>query len=208
MRIVFIFCAALLLAAGVSAQSLKIVNANYPGIYCRFDPNCNVSANEQSDSITTTNGATCVLMSRSFPGTSLDTKGTYGYEYQLTINGNGQTTDTNIVMVNSLSLAFGTPDYFSFSQRASNQLWMVIAGGPTGLAPASASMNDTNVVISFDPPLCLNTADDQSTNTLVFGLMSDGAPAPTTAILTGSTQDPTHGTLSFKLKLKAQCPGQ
>ena len=93
MRIVFIFCAALLSAVGVSAQSLQMVNANYPGIYCRFDPNCQVSANEQSDSITATNGAaSCVLMSRSFPGTSLDTQGRYGYEYQLTITGNSQAT--------------------------------------------------------------------------------------------------------------------
>ena len=210
MRNVFIFCAALLITAGISAQSLQMVNANYPGIYCRFDPNCHVSANEQSDSITTTNGAaTCVLMSRSFPGTSLDTQGRYGYEYQLTINGNVPTIETNIVTVNSLSLAFGAPDHFPFSQRASNQVWVVIAGGPTGLAPASASMEDTNVIISFDPPLSLDTLTDQSsTNTLVFGMMSDGAPQPAIAILTGSTEDPVHGKLSFKLKLRAQCPGQ
>jgi len=209
MRIVFIFCAALLLALGVSAQSLQMVNANYPGIYCRFDPNCKVSANEQSDSITTTNGAaTCTLMSRSFPGTSLDSQGTYGYEYQLTIDSNGQTPDTNILAVNSLNLTFGAPNYFSFASRASNQVWMVIAGGPTGLAPASASLDGSNVVISFDPPLSLNTLTDQSTNTLVFGMISDSAPQPATAIIEGSTQDPEHGKLPFKLKLRAQCPGQ
>jgi hypothetical protein len=209
MRIVFIFCGALLLAVGVSAQSLQMVNANYPGIYCRFDPNCTVSADEQSDTITTTNGAaTCVLMSRSFPGTSLDTQGRYGYEYQVTINGNSQTTYTNILAVDSLSLSFGAPDYFSFSQHASNQVWVVTTGGPTGVAPGAASMEGTNVTISFDPPLTLNTLTDQSANTLVFGMMSDGAPHVTTAILEGSTQDPVHGKLSFKLKLRAQCPGQ
>jgi hypothetical protein len=209
MRIPFIFYGALLLAVGVSAQSLQMVNVNYPGIYCRFDPNCTVSADEQSDSITTSNGtATCVLMSRSFPGTSLDTEGRYGYEYQVTINGNGQTTETNILAVDSLSLTFGKADYFSFSQRASNQVWVVTAGGPTGVAPGSANLDGKNVTISFDPPLTLNTLTDQSANTVVFGMMSDGAPKLTTATLLGSTEDPVHGKLSFKLKLRAQCPGQ
>jgi hypothetical protein len=209
MRIIFIFCSALLLAAGVCAQSLQMVNANYPGIYCRFDPSCKVSANEQSDSFTPTNDVgTCVLMSRSFPGTSLDTQGRYGYEYQLTIDSNGQTPDTNILTVNSLSLTFGNPDYFSFATRASNQVWMVIAGGPTGLAPTSASMDGSKVVFSFDPPLSLNALTDQSTNTLVFGMMSDGTPESITAILLGSTYDPQHGAVSFKAKLRAQCAGQ
>lgn len=209
MRIVFIFCGVLLLAAGVCAQTLQMVNANYPGIYCRFNPNCRVPANEQSENFTPTNGAaTCVLMSRSFPGQSLDTQGKYGYEYQLTIDSNGQAPDTNILTVNSLSLTFGAPDYFSFASRASNQVWMVIAGGPAGLAPASASLDSTNVIISFDPPLSLNALTDVSTNTLVFGMMSDGAPGPTTAILSGSTEDPVHGSVPFKAKLQAQCPGQ
>lgn len=207
MRTRFIFCAALLMAVGVSAQSLQFVNANYPGIYCRFSGNCAVSANQQSDSYTPTNvAATCVLMSRSFPGTSVDTSGRYGYEYQLTINGNGQTTDTNIVTVNSLTLLFGEPDYFSFSERASNQVWVVIAGGPNGLAPAGASLDGKKLTVSFSPPLSLNTQTDQTTNTLIFGLMSDGAPEVTTAILSGSAQDPVSGSVAFKAKLQAQTP--
>jgi hypothetical protein len=193
--------------SGAGAQSLQFVNANYPGIYCRFNPNCNVSPTEQSDSFTPTNvAATCVLMSRSFPGTSTDSSGRYGYEYQLTINNNGQTTDTNIVTVNSLTLAFGAPDYFAFAEHASNQVWVVMAGGPVGLAPGSASTDGKQVTVSFDPPLTLQTQSDQTTNTLVFGMMSDGAPETTTAILTGSAQDPVGGTISFKAKLQAQTP--
>ncbi|MGH7942715.1 MAG: hypothetical protein ACREFR_16770 [Limisphaerales bacterium] len=212
MRTIFISSVALLVAVGLSAQSLKLVNANYPGIYCRFSANCQVSPSEQSDSFTPTNvAATCVLMSRSFPGTSRDTAGVYGYEYQITLNGNGngQPTDTNILTVDSLTLPFGAPNYFSFSERASNQVWTVIAGGPVGLSPASASMdNSNNVTISFDPPLILNAQTDQSTNTLVFGMMSGGAPVPATAILSGSTQVGIKGAVSFKVKLRAQCPAQ
>jgi hypothetical protein len=207
MRIIFIFCVAVLAAVGVSAQSLQFVNANYPGIYCRFDPSCNVSPTGQSDSYTPTNvAATCVLMSRSFPGTSMDSNGRYGYEYQVTINNNGQTTDTNIVTVNSLTLQFGEPDYFAFAEHASNQVWVVMAGGPVGLAPGSASLDGKQVTFSFDPPLTLETQSDQTTNTVVFGMISDGAPETTIAILTGSAQDPVAGTVSFKAKLQAQTP--
>lgn len=195
------------LAAGVSAQSLQIINANYPGIYCRFDPSCHVSPNEQSSSFTPTNvTASCVLMSRSFSGASQDTIGKYGYEYQVTINSNGQTTDTNIVTVNSLILTFSAPEYFSFAERASNQVWEVIAGGPSGLAPGSASSDGTNITVSFSPPLTLQTQSDQTTNTLVFGMLSAGAPETTTAILTGTAQDPVKGNVPFTAKLQAQTP--
>jgi len=201
------FAVTCFLAVGVSAQSLQIINANYPGIYCRFSSSCNVSPNEQSDSFTPTNvAATCILMSRSFAGTSQDTSGKYGYEYQVTINNNGQTSDTNVVTVNSLTLKFSDPDYFAFASRASNQVWSVIAGGPSGLAPGSATQNGNKVTISFNPPLTLETQSDQTTNTLVFGLMSDGGPETTTAILNGVAQDPVNGPVPFKAKLQAQTP--
>jgi hypothetical protein len=207
MRIYFIFSAILFLAVGVSAQSLQFVNANYPGIYCRFNPSCSVSLAQQSDSFTPTNvPATCVLMSRNFPGASTDSTGRYGYEYEVTINSDGQTSETNIVTVNSLTLDFGDPDYFAFGGHASNQVWVVVAGGPVGLAPGSASQGGKKVTISFDPPLTLETQSDQTTNTFVFGMISDGAPETTTAILSGSAQDPVKGTVPFKAKLQAQTP--
>jgi hypothetical protein len=208
MRIYFIFCGALLLAAGVSAQSLQFIGANYPGIYCRFSPSCNITPTVQSDSFTPTNvAATCVLMSRSFPGASSDTSGRYGYEYEVTINNSGGlTTDTNIVTVDSLTLKFGDADYFAFAEHASNQVWVVMAGGPVGLGPESASADGKKIHFSFDPPLTLQTQTDQTTNSFVFGMISDGAPEVTTAILTGTTQDPTNGTVEFTAKLQAQTP--
>lgn len=207
MRIHFIFCAALLAAAGVSGQSLEFIGANYPGIYCRFNANCQVSPTEQSDSFTPTNvAASCVLMSRSFPGTSMDSTGRYGYEYEVTINSNGQTSDTNVVAVNSLTLDFGAPDYFAFGGHASNEVWVVMAGGPVGLGPESASMDGKKVTFSFDPPLTLQTQTDQTTNTFVFGMISDGGPEVTTAILSGTAQDPANGTVPFKAELRAQTP--
>lgn len=145
-------------------------------------------------------------MSRSFPGASIDSTGRYGYEYQVTINNNSQTTETNIVMVNSLTLDFGDPDYFAFGGHASNQVWVVVAGGPVGLAPGSLSQAGKKVTVSFDPPLTLETQSDQTTNTFIFGMISGGAPETTTAILSGSAQDPVNGTVSFKAKLQAQTP--
>ena len=206
-RTALVFVATGLLAAVASAQSLQFVNVNYPGIYCRFSANCQVSPTEQSDSFTPTNvAATCVLESRSFPGTSLDTTGRYGYEYRLTINNNGLTTDTNIVEVTSLTLKFGAPDYIAFGGHASNQVWVVTAGGPVGLAPGSANMDGKKITFSFDPPLSLDTQTDQTTNTLYFGMISEGAPKVTTAVLSGSAQDPINGSVPFKATLQAQTP--
>ncbi len=194
------------LAISASAQSLRMANANYPGIYCRFSSNCQVSPTEQSDSFAPTNvPITCVLVSRSFPGTSADSNGHYGYEYQLTLNNNGS-TDTNVLAVESLTLNFGEPDYFAFASHASNQAWVVISGGPAGVAPASADCTGSKVIFHFDPPLTLSTDTDQSTNTCYFGMMSPGAPKMTRAVLTGSTEDPLNGTASFKAKLQAQGP--
>ena len=197
-----------IIAVGASAQSLQTLNVNYPGIYCRFSPNCQVTATEQSSSYIPTNvEATCVLESRSFPGASMDTQGRYGYEYQLTISTDGQTTDTNIVTVKSLTLDFGgPPDSFAFGGHASNQVWVVTSGGPAGLAPASADVEDTNVVIAFDPPLTLNMETDQTTNTLYFGMLSGGPPEMTTAILTGWAQDPVKGKVEFQANVQAQTP--
>lgn len=210
MKIVaLVFLAAVIsLSAGVSAQSLQMNNVNYPGIYCRFNATCAVSPIEQSSSFTPTNvPATCILDSRSFPGASMDTQGRYGYEYQLIINNNGQAMGSSVVTVNSLTLNFGAaPDTFAFGGRASNQVWVVTIGGPAGLAPASADLDDTNIVIAFDPPLTLDAHTDQTTNTLYFGMLSGGPPEITKATLTGWAKDPVNGKVEFKAKVNAQTP--
>lgn len=141
----------------------------------------------------------------------MDSQGRYGYEYRITLNNNGTSgafgaTVTNVLTVNTLALQFGPPDPFAFGMHASNQVWVVTDGGPAGLAPASADLSGQTVTFHFDPPLTLETDTDQTTNTLYFGMMSDGAPQTTTAILTGSAQDPVYGTLPFSAKLQAQAP--
>lgn len=203
-----IFAAAFLLTVGAGAQSLNFVNVNYPGIYCHFSPDCQVSPTEQSGSFTPTNAAvTCTLESRSFPGSTMNSSGQYGYEYQITINNNGNgLTETNLVTVDSLTLNFGQPAYFAFGMHASNVVWVVASGGPAGLAPASADISGKNVTFQFNPPLVLSTATDQTTNTCVFGMASSGAPESTLATLTGTAQDPVNGTVSFKAKVPAQTP--
>lgn len=207
LKIMAFFFAAIL-AVTASAQSLQMLNVNYPGIYCRFNPSCQVSPTEQSSTFIPTNvAATCMLESRTFPGASLDTQGRYGYEYQLTINNNSMTMYSNVVTVSSLTLDFGgAPDTFAFGEHASNQVWVVTVGGPTGLAPGSASVDETNVVVTFDPPLTLNTDTDQTTNTLYFGMLSSGPPEMTKAILTGWAQDPANGKVAFKATVQAQTP--
>ncbi len=114
------------------AQSLALHNVNYPGIYCRFDPGCSENPVDQTGSFMPTNAAvTCVLTSHSFPGNGMDSAGTYGYEYQITLNNNGS-TDSNVVSVSSLTLNFGQPLPFAFGEHASNYVWVVTLGGPNG----------------------------------------------------------------------------
>lgn len=204
MRKILMTLAAGFLAAGAGAQSLKMANANYPGIYCRFSSNCQITPTETSDTFLPTNvAATCVLSSRSFPGNSADSLGKYGYEYQLTLNSAGAgMLDTNVLAVDSLTLEFGEPDNFAFGEHASNQVWAVVSGGPVGLVPSSAELSGKEVIIHFDPPLTLDPQVGSSTNTCYFGMISDSAPETTTAILKGSV----NGTSAVKGKLQAQTP--
>lgn len=198
---------AVVLAIDAHAQSLALHNVNYPGIYCHFSPGCSESPVDQTGTFTPTNAAvTCVLTSHSFPGANMDSAGTYGYEYQLTLNNNGS-TDGSILSVNSLTLNFGQPVPFAFGQHASNYVWVVTMGGPNGLPPSEADQDGSKVVVHFDPPLSLNTSTDQSTNTYFFGLISTNAPTVATALLSGSVQASTNSApANFKATLQAQVP--
>jgi hypothetical protein len=218
MRKILASLAVALVAAGALAQSLQMVNANYPGIYCRFDPSCNVNPTTQSDTFAPTNVAvTCVLDSRSFPGNSTDSQGQYGYEYRLTLNNSGTPATpsgnsllnpavTNVLTVDSLSLNFGQPAPFAFGLHASNFVWVVTSGGPSGVAPSSADLSGQKVTIRFDPPLILNTASDQTTSTLYFGMVSPSAPQPDFAVIIGTMQDPVNGQVPFNIRLNVQSP--
>lgn len=207
MRKILVSLTVTLLAIGAHAQSLRI-NPAGAGVYCRFSPDCKITPAEHTDSCPVTNAAaTCVLESRSFAGNTMDSSGKYGYEYMLTINNNGSSsTDPNLVSVSSLTLNFADPQPFAFGQHASNFVWALTSDGPVGLVPSLADANDKKVTISFDPPLTLNLATDQTTNTCYFGLISAGAPEVTSATIAGSTQDPANGTVPFKAKLEAQTP--
>jgi hypothetical protein len=193
-----------LLAAGASAQSLKFISAG-SGVYGHFNPGGQISPMEQSDSATITNvPVTCVLKSRTFSGSSMESAGEYGYEYEIILDNNGS-TDTNIVTVSSLSLIFGNPAPFAYGMHASNYVWVLTSDGPVGVAPSSADVSEQNVIFQFSPPLTLATQTDQSTNTFYFGIISTNAPVTTTAILSGTAQGSTN-TVPFKLMLQAQTP--
>jgi hypothetical protein len=201
MRKILFSLAVGLLAASASAQ-MKFVDRG-DNIYCRFSPNCQVSPVTQSGSWVTTNGeATCILESRSFPGTTPNTQGQYGYEYQLTLNSNGA-MGSNVVSVSALTLKFGDPIYFSYGFTASNQVWTIASD--TEITPSAAAQSGNKVTFYFDPPITL-TQNAQSTNTCLFGMVSGSAPQTTTAILYGSTTGSTNGVTVFQAELQAQTP--
>lgn len=194
-----------LVAAGVCAQPLHLHNVT-PGIYCRFSPDCHVNPVEQSSSFTPTNmTATCVLESRSFPGNSMDSKGDYGYEYRVILNRGGQRPGGTLT-VKSLTLNFETPQTFAFGGHANNQVWVVNSGGPGSIAPGSAAVSGTNVVVRFSPPLVLATKTGQTTGTYYFGMVSTNQPRITKAIIAGSAQADGEKAISFKGKLSARTP--
>jgi hypothetical protein len=185
---------------------LKLLNVNDPGIYCRFSPDCHVAATETSSLFTPTNlDATCVLESRSFPGTTPNSAGTYGYEYRVILN-NAGARGTNFLTVDSLALDFDSPQYFAFGEHASNQVWVVTTGGPGNISPSSPAFSGTNVVFHFSPPLVLATATSQSVSTLRFGMVSTTGPRVTTAVIKGSTQTPPDAEVPFAEELPARTP--
>lgn len=189
------------LAASASAQ-MKFVDRGV-NIYCRFSPNCQVAPVTQSGSWITTNGeATCILESRSFPGTTPNTQGQYGYEYRLTLN-NNNLTGSNMVSVSALTLKFAEPLYFAYGFTASNQVWTIASG--TDIVPMAAAQSGKKVTFYFNPPITL-TQNDQSTNTCLFGMVSESAPQTTSAILYGSTTDSTNGVVAFEAPVQAQTP--
>lgn len=170
-------------------------------IYCRFSQNCQISPVEKTDSYVTTNDeATIILESRSFPGTTMNTQGQYGYEYRLTLNGNE--TGSNTVTVSSLTVKFPDPQFFSYGFTASNQVWIV--GSDAGIVPSDATQSGKDVTFSFSPPITLTPSGQ--TNTCLFGMVSLSPPQITTAILAGSTKGPTNGVAEFKAELQAQTP--
>lgn len=193
-------------AAGLQAQSLRLLNVNDPGIYCRFSPDCHVSPVETSSTFTPTNlAAACVLESRSFAGNSMDAAGTYGYEYRVVLNNAGAQGD-NFLTVESLTLNFDFPQFFAFGGHASNQVWVVATGGPGSLAPGSASLSGTNVVVHFNPPIILVTNTNQSTGSYYFGMISTGQPRVTTAVVTGLAQALPDAPVPFEGELPARTP--
>ena len=201
-----LFTAGISVAAGLHAQSLKLLNVNDPGIYCRFSPDCHVAPVEKSSSFMPTNLAvTCVLESRSFAGNGKDTNGVYGYEYRVILNNAGARGD-NLLTVDSLTLNFDSPQDFAFGGHASDQVWVVATGGPGNLAPGSASFLGANVVVQFNPPIVLATKTNQSTGTYYFGMMSTGQPRITTAVITGSAQASPDAPVPFEEELPARTP--
>jgi len=200
------FMAGVFLAASLHAQSLNLLNANDPGFYCRFSPDCHIAATETSSSFRPTNlDAMCVLESRSFPGTTPNSAGTYGYEYRIILN-NAGALGTNYLTVDSLTLNFESPQFFAFGGHASNQVWVVASGGPGNIAPGSPALSGSNVVFHFSPPLTLATATDQNISTLRFGMVSTTGPRVTMAVIKGSTQTPPNTTVPFEEEMRARTP--
>ncbi len=88
-----------------------------------------------------------------------------------------------MVTVSALTLKFAEPLYFAYGFTASNQVWTIASG--TDIVPTAASQSGKKVTFFFDPPITL-TQNDQSTNTCLFGMVSENAPQTTSAILYGS----------------------
>ena len=188
------------------AQALQMASVTDPGIYCRFSPDCKIAPLGTSSSFSPSNlVVTCVLESRSFIGSSMDSHGLYGYEYRLILN-NDNASGTNFFAVKSLALNFNGPQPFAFGGHASNQVWVVTGGGPGDVPPSAVNLMETNIVVRFDPPLVLATLTNRSIGTYFFGMASTNAPQLSTAIVEGLTQTPPNDPTPFHAEMRARTP--
>ncbi len=202
----FFAAAMTMVSCTAPAQTLQMANVNDPGIYCRFSPDCKIAPQRTSSSFSPTNVAvTCVLESRSFIGSSMDSQGLYGYEYRLILN-NDNESGTNFFAIKSLALNFNCPQSFAFGGHASNQVWVVTDGGPGDVPPSAVNLMETNLVVQFDPPLVLATLTNRSIGTYFIGMASTNAPQLSTAIVEGSTETPPDGPAPFHAEMQARTP--
>jgi len=208
MKTLLIFVAAVIFVSAetyAQMQPLPIKNVT-DGIYCRFSPDCHVAPVTGSSSFTPTNLAvTCVLESRSFAGSGMDSKDTYGYEYRLVLNNDGE-KGTNFFTVDSLAINFDNPQTFAFGNHAGNRAWVLTDESTNCIAPASLNFSGTNIVVQFVPPLVLATLTNKTVSTCLFGLISTNNPQLTKAIITGSTQTPPDAPAPFEEEMDARTP--
>jgi hypothetical protein len=209
-----LFVAMSFVAVGVHAGSLKIVNVNFPAIFCLFNTNCTSLVNDSTSPVTLTNVAvTGYLQSRTFkglPGTA--EAGQYGYAYRIVLNNlAGSSTNSN-VKISSLAMAYGAISSFSYNGQASNQVWVATKGGLGTVGPSSVSFTNSGfgnfimVGFNFNPPIFLAGGTNQGASSYFFGVISSRAPTNATAVISGTVQLSPGKSVPFNLHLPVRTP--
>jgi len=180
-----VFAAINLVAVGLYAGPLKIVDVNFPQINCLFSPNCTVVVDDSTTPITFT-GATGsgFLQTRTFRGlTNAPLSGLYSYAYRIDLR-NIHSTSTNDY-IDSLRVNSGPVVPFTYNGQNSNMVWVATAGGIGSVAPSSALQLGNNITFKFNPPIYAGASSANGQSSFFFGVISSHPPTNNIANVTG-----------------------
>jgi hypothetical protein len=213
-----LFGALSLVAMGVQAGTLKIVNVNAPAYNYLFSTNGSITVNDTVSTFTTnlppytTNLAQVklsgLIQSRTFQGKpGAPEAGLNAYEYRLVLN---KLTNAASVSISSMTLKFSPFSSFAYLGQSNNQAWVVTSGGIGSVGPSSAAASGSQVTFNFNPPLTFSGASNQEVSSYFWGMISSHPPpktANTWATFTGSERLLSGGSNSFSfLTLRVRAP--
>jgi len=170
----------------VVAGSLKLAKVSAPAINCKFDPQCQTTAQDLTANIGLPGSKTKgFLQSRALkvgqPGTAA--AGMYGYLYRVDLTG--------LVLPNSakscvaaFSIDFGAVKSIDYDSDGSpDQVFVITTGGLGSVAPASASQTGNAITFTFASHPCTGTALAKGESSFFFGLVSQQTSTTSTAKL-------------------------
>ena len=173
--------AALTLARGTEAASLKIVKVNAPAVNCVFQASCTITVSDTTGAIPMPllqTAGTVWMQSRTFTGAA-DTPaaGLTGYMYRLSMTQAAGLGDCIVGFV----LNFGPVAQLPYLQATPAHVYVVTTGGLGTIGLKSADQDGDVITFEFEQPVCMPPAPSNAATTFFFGLASTHTPKATTA---------------------------
>jgi hypothetical protein len=175
-----------LVAFGLWAGPLKMVDVSFPQFNCLFSTNCILSSIDSFANIkfigASGNGVLTTRTWQGAPGTALAGKYAYGYRIDLT---RVMASSTN-TYIDTLKVDVGTLVPFTYMGISTNTVWLGATNGVGTVAPSSALQIGKSVTFHFNPPLHPAAPGVRGVGTFYFGVVSSLPPTNSLATITGT----------------------